>query len=70
MYEDNIDHSIWLQTLYVTYSQGKFPVQDCDVVLDDIIYKSITPPQMQNESFDEKWLKYLPPLIRRQPAMS
>lgn len=60
-------HQEWLSSIYLLYEYEKTPTEcDREVVLDEKKYRDIVYETQSVEEFEQEWLKWYPPLIKRQ----
>ena len=61
-------HQIWISSLYSQYDNQQLH-KHCEINLDEIEikYRNIESEQtFASYNFEEEWLKYYPPLLKRQ----
>ena len=59
---------MWISSLYSQYNNKQLLHKQCEINLDtiEIKYRSIESEQTLTYNFEEEWLKYYPPLLKRQ----
>ena len=61
------EHQEWINLLYSQYKNKQINI-DCEINLDEIEikYRNIEIEIENTYYFEEEWLKYYPPLLKRQ----
>ena len=66
-----MEHIQWIKQLRTYYYQNKYPVCIKHTINNELdfnqpVYRSIHDVQSEYDDFEQVWLIYLPPLVKRQ----